>query len=167
MKNLRGCSRAVSWRRANWCGRKSSWPPTRGFRTRGSPGRFRSAVRRSIGPSAALSKATSTAPSATSRVREPNASSRPRRRPFWRRLPARRRLRDAPAGRSNSWPMRWSNSPIMMISRARRCDEGWRRTNSNPGVGPCGAFPRSMASTSRAWRMCWISMRSRRIRCGR
>ncbi len=38
---------------------------------------------------------------------------------------------------------------------------------SNPGVEPCGASPRSTASMSRAWRMCWISMRSRRIRCGR
>ena len=75
-----------------------------------------------------------------SRVRSRPGLRAPRRRPFWRRPPARRRLRDAPAGRSNSWPMRWSNSPIMMISRARRCDEGWRRTNSNPGVGPCGAF---------------------------
>jgi hypothetical protein len=44
VKTWRGYSRAVSWRRANWWGRRSSWPPTRGFRTRGSPGRFRSAV---------------------------------------------------------------------------------------------------------------------------
>ena len=40
-------------------------------------------------------------PSATSRVREPDVSSRSRRRPFWRRPLARRRLRGAPAGRSN------------------------------------------------------------------
>ena len=31
MNNWRECSRAASWRRASSCGRKFSWPPTRGF----------------------------------------------------------------------------------------------------------------------------------------
>ena len=59
----------------------------------------------------------------------------------------------------------WSTHRLT-LSRAsvrRRLAE----TISNPGVGPCGAFPRSTASMSRAWRTCWTSMRSRPIRCGR
>ena len=43
----------------------------------------------------------------------------------------------------------------------------WPRTRSSPGGRRCGAFRRSMASTSRAWRTCSISTPSRPIRSTR
>ena len=42
--------------------------------------------------------------------------------------------------------------------RARRCAAAWPRTISSPGARTCGAFRRSTATMSPAWRMCSISM---------
>ena len=47
--------------------------------------------------------------------------------------------------------------------RARRCGGAWPRTTSSRGGATCGAFRRSMASMSRAWKTCSISMPSRPI----
>ena len=45
--------------------------------------------------------------------------------------------------------------------RARRCAGGWPKTVSSPGAGTCGAFQRSTANTSPAWKTCSTSMPKR------
>ena len=45
--------------------------------------------------------------------------------------------------------------------------DAWRKMTSNPGAKTCGAFHRSMANRSPAWRTCLISMPSRPIPTGR
>src|ERR1700681_2852847 len=69
-----------------------------------------------------------------------------------------------PAGPWTFWPANWSGSPRMTISPARPCAGGWPKTISSPGARTCGAFPRSMASTSPAWRMCSTCMPNRPTR---
>ena len=75
--------------------------------------------------------------------------------------------RAAPAGRWSCWPTPWSSSPSTRACRARRCAAGWPRTISSRGAGTCGAFPRSTANTSPAWKTCSTSTPKRPIPSGR
>ena len=65
------------------------------------------------------------------------------------------------------WPARWSSSPTMRACRVRRSAAGWPRMISSRGAGTCGAFPRSTANTSRAWKTCSTSTPKRPIPNGR
>src|ERR1700678_1155754 len=60
----------------------------------------------------------------------------------------------APAGRSSCWQVRWSSSPNTKACRMRRFGGAWPKMASSPGARTCGAFRRSMANTSPAWRTC-------------
>ena len=51
----------------------------------------------------------------------------------------------------------------MRACRARRCAGGWPKTVSSPGARICGAFPRSTANMSPAWKTCSTSMPRRPI----
>ena len=73
----------------------------------------------------------------------------------------------APVGPWNYWRMNWSSSPPTTVSPARPCAGGWPKTTSSPGARTCGAFRRSMANTSPAWRMCSTSMPKHPIRSTR
>ena len=91
------------------------------------------------------------------------ASSRAKRRRCWWRPPVRARPWVAPAGPWNCWLVNWSGSPHTSASRARPCAGAWPKTTSSPGARTCGAFRRSTANMSPAWRTCSTSMRKRPI----
>ena len=67
----------------------------------------------------------------------------------------------APAGRSR-WSLELLAGEMVRLtvhgSSTRRSGVDSARFSSNPGRRRCGASPRSMRNSSRAWRMCWSSM---------
>ena len=76
-----------------------------------------------------------------------------------------------PAGRAR-WTLELLAGELVRLtehdtSRARPCVGAWPRTTSSRGARTCGAFRRSMANTSPAWRMCSTSMPKRPIRSAR
>src|SRR5712692_9530035 len=118
-------------------------------------------------PSAVLCSVTWRLRSAKNRARERTVSSRVKRKPCWSRLPVQARPKAAPVGRWSCWPARWSSSPPTTASPERPCAGVWPRMTSSRGARTCGAFHRSMANTSPAWRMCSTSMPKRPIRSAR
>jgi hypothetical protein len=72
-----------------------------------------------------------------------------------------------PAGRWNFWPTPWSSSPNTKACRARQCAGVWPKTVSSHGARICGAFHRSTANMSPAWKTCSTSMPKRPIANGR
>src|SRR5882672_9336232 len=56
-------------------------------------------------------------------------------------------------GRWSCGPARWSSSPRTTASPERPYAGVWPRMTSSRGARTCGAFHRSMANTSPAWRM--------------
>src|SRR3954453_11375759 len=135
---------------------RSCWRPTPGCRTRPLPRASVWAVPPSTGPSATSWRALSGKPCMKSPVPAPSESSPARRKLFWSRPRAPARPRAALAGPSNCSPARWCASPSTIASRANPCAGAWPRTSSSPGARRCGACRRSTASTSRAWRTCFI-----------
>ena len=151
-------------RRASSNGRRFCWPPTRGPATMISRPAWALAARPSTGPSSASCAATWRRRCARNRALEQAGSSQAKRKPCWLRPPVPSRRRAAPVGRWSCWPASWSGSPSTAVSPVRPCADGWPRTISSLGARTCGAFRRSTASTSPAWRMSSTSMPKSPIR---
>jgi hypothetical protein len=72
-----------------------------------------------------------------------------------------------PKGRAR-WTLELlSGSPSTTTSLAKPCAGAWLKTNSSPGARTCGAYRRSTASSSPAWKMCSTSMLRNLIGSGR
>jgi hypothetical protein len=96
-----------------------------------------------------------------------SASSPVRRKPCWWQRLAQTLPKVEPAGRWNFWPTPWSSSPNTKACRARQCAGVWPKTVSSHGARICGAFHRSTANMSPAWKTCSTSMPKRPIANGR